>query len=106
MSNLNLKATINCHLLVEVYNSVKVCFVYLCCVLPTVDGVFRAGSSAGGAPVEMELSCSVTMRQAGDVHLRGQRYLHCGSRDMTPELLKKLLKLTWGGSRNISFNLI
>lgn len=52
---------------------------YLCCVLPTVNRVFRSCRPTGGAPVEMQLSCSITMTQAGDIHLGGQRYLHCKS---------------------------
>ena len=60
----------------------KRCFVYLRCILPAVDHVLGACWSARGAPVKMKLSGSVAVRQAGDVHLRGQRYLYCGSKEV------------------------
>lgn len=54
---------------------------YLCCILFAVHHVFRTSDLTGGAPVEMQLSCTITMLQAWDVHLRRQRYLHCRSKD-------------------------
>ena len=44
---------------------------YLCCKALAVHQVFRAGGRAGGAPVEVELSCRVAVRQAGEEHPGG-----------------------------------
>lgn len=52
-----------------------VCCVYLGHSLLAVQGVFGA-RLAGGAPVEVELSGDVAVRQAGQVHLGGQRQLN------------------------------
>ncbi len=40
--------------------------------------VFWSSQQIGRAPVEVELSCWISVREAGDVHVRRQRQLHCG----------------------------
>lgn len=43
-----------------------------------INSVFWSSKQIGRAPVEVELSCWISMREAGDVHVRRQRKLHCG----------------------------
>ncbi len=43
-----------------------------------INSVFWSSKQIGRAPVEVELSCWISVREAGDVHVRRQRKLHCG----------------------------
>lgn len=53
---------------IELKRKTTACCVYLRHSLFTVQCVFGP-RPVGGAPVEVELSCNVVMRQAGHVHL-------------------------------------
>lgn len=59
--------------------------------------------------MKVELSRSVLLRQAGDVHLRGQRQLNCRNQQKQKPATRskawlELLQLSLAGSRKIFFN--